>query len=77
MRQRKAGCGLIRDRWTFLCCYNAISNDTYKRDDDRYYVPLDKVDDGALKRAGLKFADVSAEHFTSKPYVPKVPAAGA
>ncbi len=62
-------------RWTFLCCYNAVSNDTFKRDDDRYYVPLDKVDDGAIKRAGLKFADVEAEHFTSTAYVPKVRAA--
>jgi ectoine hydroxylase-related dioxygenase (phytanoyl-CoA dioxygenase family) len=61
-----------RRRWTFLCCYNAVSNDTFKKDDDRYYVPLDKVDDGALKRAGVKFADPVAEHFTSRPYVPKV-----
>ena len=59
-------------RWTFLCCYNAVSNDTFKRDDDRYYVPLDKVDDGAIKAAGLKFASGGAEHFTSKPYVPEV-----
>ncbi len=62
-------------RWTFITCYNAVSNDTFKRDDDRYFVPLDKVDDGAIKRAGLKFANVSAEHFTSKPFVPKVRAA--
>ena len=64
-----------RRRWTFLCCYNAVSNDTFKRDDDRYYVPLDKVDDGAVLRAGIKFADPEAEHFTAKPYVPKVKAA--
>jgi ectoine hydroxylase len=64
-----------RRRWTFLCCYNAVSNDTFKKDDDRYYVPLEKVDDGAILRAGLKFADPTAEHFTSKPYVPKVKAA--
>ena len=61
-----------RRRWTFLCCYNAVSNDTITKKDDRYYVPLEKVDDGALKRAGMKFADPAAEHFTSKPYVPKV-----
>ena len=64
-----------RRRWTFLCCYNAVSNDTFKRDDDRYYVPLEKVDEGPIRRAGLKFADPAAEHFTSKPYVPKVKAA--
>ena len=61
-----------RRRWTFLCCYNAVSNDTFKRDDDRYYVPLDKVDDDAIRRAGLAFAAGETEHFTSKPYVPDV-----
>ncbi|MFV0296941.1 MAG: phytanoyl-CoA dioxygenase family protein [Hyphomicrobiaceae bacterium] len=59
-----------RRRWTFLCCYNAVSNDTFKKDDDRYYVPLQKVDDDAVMKAGMKFADSEAEHFTSKPYVP-------
>jgi hypothetical protein len=60
-------------RWTLLCCYNAISNDTVTKDDDRYYVPLDKVDDGAIKAAGLKFSGTNnQEHFTSKPYVPDV-----
>ena len=53
-----------------MCCYNAISNNTFKRDDDRYYVPLEKVDDSAIRKAGLKFASGKAEHFTSKPYVP-------
>ena len=64
-----------RRRWTFLCCYNAVSNDTITKKDDRYYVPIEKVDDGALTRVGMKFADADAEHFTSKPYVPKVKAA--
>lgn len=60
-------------RWTLLVCYNRVDNDTITRTDDRYYVPLDVVDDQALRRAGLKFAgDGSAEHFTSKPYVPDV-----
>ena len=57
-------------RWTLLCCYSAISNDTFKKDDDRYFVPLDKVDDGAIKAAGLLFAKDDQEHFASKPYVP-------
>ena len=61
--------------WTFLCCYNAVSNDTFKKDDDRYCVPLDKVSDDAIKKAGLKFAAENQEHFTSKPYVPNVSAA--
>ena len=34
-------------------------------------MPLDKVDDGAIRRAGLKFAaGDNQEHFTSRPYVP-------
>lgn len=62
-------------RWTLLICYNAARNDALRREDDRSYVKLDKVDDGALKRAGLKFAaGANAEHFTSKPYVPDVEA---
>ena len=62
-----------RRRWTLLCCYNAISNDTITKDDDRYFVPLEKVEDSAIKEAGLKLADGNnQEHFTSKPYVPGV-----
>jgi len=61
-----------RRRWTFMACYNAISNDTVTRDDDRYYVPLEKVDDGAVLRGGLKFASGEDEHFTSRAYVPDV-----
>jgi hypothetical protein len=34
-------------------------------------VPLDKVPDAAVKAAGLRFAS-GAEHFTSKPFVPRV-----
>ena len=62
-------------RWTLLCCYNRVDNDTFKRDDDRYYVPLDKVPDSAIKSVGLKFSDGVGEHFASKPFVPKVNAA--
>ncbi|MFY0611097.1 MAG: phytanoyl-CoA dioxygenase family protein [Hyphomicrobiaceae bacterium] len=61
-------------RWTLLCCYNAVSNDTFKKEDDRYFVPLDKVDDQAIKTAGLKFASGDQEHFTLTPYVPDAPA---
>jgi ectoine hydroxylase len=62
-------------RWTLLCCYNRVDNDTFKREDDRYYVPLDKVPDSAIKQAGLRFSDGVGEHFASKPFVPKVSAA--
>ena len=58
-------------RWTFLCCYNAISNDTITKDDDRFYIPLEKVNDNSIKLAGLRLAKGNnKEHFTSKPYVP-------
>ncbi len=39
-------------RWTFLCCYNLVSNDTISREHGRYYVPLETVPDGAIKAAG-------------------------
>ena len=36
-------------------------------------MPLDKVEDNAIKATGLKLAaGDNAEHFTSKPYVPEV-----
>lgn len=58
-------------RWTLLVCYNREDNDTLTRTDDRYFVPLDVVDDDAIRRVGLKFAGGdNAEHFTRKPYVP-------
>ena len=60
-------------RWTLLVCYNRVDNDTVTRDDDRYYVPLERVDDDAIRRAGLRFADGSGqEHFAARPFVPKV-----
>ncbi len=64
-------------RWTLIVCYNRVDNDTYTREDDRFFVPLEKVEDGALKAAGLKLAGAeNAEHFASKPFVPAVRAAG-
>jgi ectoine hydroxylase len=61
-------------RWTLLIAYNAVSNDALVREDDRSYVPLDKVDDGAIKRAGLRFANARDEHFAKAAFVPKVDA---
>src|SRR5436305_6388743 len=58
-------------RWTLLICYNRVDNDTIIKIDDHYIVPLDKVDDGALRRAGLRFASGdNLEHFASRPYMP-------
>jgi ectoine hydroxylase-related dioxygenase (phytanoyl-CoA dioxygenase family) len=46
------------DRWALICCYNARHNSPYKEGRHPSYTPLDVVDDGAIKRAGLKrFAD--------------------
>jgi ectoine hydroxylase-related dioxygenase (phytanoyl-CoA dioxygenase family) len=48
------------DRWALICCYNARHNSPYKEARHPSYTPLDVVDDGAIKRAGLKrFADSS------------------
>lgn len=59
-------------RWALLICYNAANNDAYELADDRSYVPLDRVPDGAIKQAGLKFFSGDQEHFTKAAYVPKV-----
>jgi hypothetical protein len=65
-------------RWTLIYCYNRADNDTFKREDDRYYVPLNKVPDDAIKRAGVRFAKGDdAEHFASKPFVPDTSRVGA
>jgi ectoine hydroxylase-related dioxygenase (phytanoyl-CoA dioxygenase family) len=44
-------------RWTVLFCYNAARNNPYLEHHHPMYTPLHKVDDGAIKRAGVKFAD--------------------
>jgi ectoine hydroxylase-related dioxygenase (phytanoyl-CoA dioxygenase family) len=44
-------------RWTLICCYNAARNDPYREHHHPRYTKLEKVEDGALKQAGLRFAD--------------------
>ena len=58
-------------RWTLICCYNRVDNDTLVRDDDRYFVPLEKVPDSAVLAAGVRFAS-GDEHFATRAFVPKV-----
>jgi hypothetical protein len=41
-------------RWSLICCYNAKHNDPYKESHHPRYTPLHKVDDGAIKSAGVK-----------------------
>ena len=52
-------------RWTVLHCYNAARNNPYLEHHHPMYTPLQKVDDGAIKQAGVKFAD-SAKEFREK-----------
>jgi len=40
-------------RWSMVCCYNAKSNDPYKESHHPRYTPLIKVDDSAIKEAGI------------------------
>ncbi len=43
-----------KPRWSLICCYNAARNDPYKDAQHPRYTPLEKVDDGAIKRVGLR-----------------------
>jgi ectoine hydroxylase len=48
-------------RWGMICCYNARHNDPYKESHHPRYTPLVKVDDGAIKRVGIKrFSEADA-----------------
>jgi len=44
-------------RWSMVCCYNAKSNDPYKESHHPRYTPLKKVDDNAIKKAGISRFD--------------------
>lgn len=44
-------------RWSMICCYNAKSNDPYKESHHPRYTPLKKVDDNAIKMAGISRFD--------------------
>ncbi len=48
-------------RWTLICCYNAARNDPYLDHHHPRYTPLEKVSDGQIRQAGVKFADASSE----------------
>ena len=49
-------------RWSLICCYNAARNDPYKESHHPRYTPLEKVDDAAIKRVGIKrFTDTSSD----------------
>ena len=50
-------------RWTVLFCYNAARNNPYLEHHHPQYTPLHKVDDDAIKAAGIKHADSSDDYF--------------
>ncbi len=51
-----------KPRWSLICCYNAARNDPYKESHHPRYTPLIKVEDSAIKAAGLsRFADSQAD----------------
>jgi hypothetical protein len=51
-------------RWSMVCCYNAKSNDPYKESHHPRYTPLKKVDDNAIKKAGIsRFENDGSESF--------------
>ncbi len=52
-------------RWTVIFCYNAARNNPYVEHHHPFYTPLEKVDDDAIKRAGVTFAS-SADEFREK-----------
>ena len=63
-------------RWTVLFCYNAARNNPYLEHHHPQYTPLHKVDDDAIKSAGIKHADGSDDYFrknfTNPPELKKV-----
>ena len=50
-------------RWTVLFCYNAARNNPYLDHHHPQYTPLHKVDDQAIKLAGVKHANASEDYF--------------
>ncbi len=52
-------------RWTVLFCYNAARNNPVVEHHHPFYTPLEKVDDDAIRRAGIRFAQGEGERFLS------------
>ncbi len=50
-------------RWTVLFCYNAARNNPYLEHHHPQYTPLHKVNDDAIKLAGVKYAEASPDYF--------------
>ncbi len=50
-------------RWTVLFCYNAARNNPYMEHHHPQYTPLAKVDDDAVRKAGVRLAPEGSDHF--------------
>jgi ectoine hydroxylase-related dioxygenase (phytanoyl-CoA dioxygenase family) len=48
-------------RWTVIMCYNAARNDPYLEHHHPRYTPIAKVNDDAIRRAGVRLAQSDAE----------------
>lgn len=54
-------------RWTVLFCYNAVHNAPYGQQHIHpTFTPLDKVQDSAIKAAGVRLSDPSRDKFQTK-----------
>jgi hypothetical protein len=59
-------------RWTLIFTYNAARNDPFIEHHHPRYTPLEKVDDDAIKAAGVRFSDPShADAFVKGANAPK------
>jgi ectoine hydroxylase len=50
-----------RPRWALICCYNTAHNDPYKDSHHPRYNRLEKVDDDAILRTGVKSSDLGSD----------------
>jgi len=51
-----------RPRWALICCYNAARNNPYKDSHHPRYNKLDKVDDDAILRTGVRATDPGSDY---------------
>lgn len=52
-------------RWTVIHCYNLASNNPFLEHHHPFYTPLEKVENSAIKQAGIRFSD-SADEFNEQ-----------
>ena len=57
-------------RWTLICCYNAARNNPYIEHHHPQYTPLEKLEDSAIKEAGLRLMDPETDNAFMKKSVP-------